>query len=140
MKQLIAIALLALLAMPLASSCLAPEVRAASLFTPAETTWPSVGEDFFRGIEDATDAGELTLAAADSLRDQWGEMLDALRSQDPARLRAVPWPAMKVFAERGVGVALAEGSLGAFSAASAREQIQTFDQVVAQLRLLNQSR
>lgn len=116
------------------ASCVVPNTRETTLFTPAQMAWPDVEVDYLRGVDDGVSEGDLVMPAADRLRTEATRMRSALKDKNINALRMVPWPTMAPWAQRGIDDALADGELGPTVAESARLHLENFNSVIARLR------
>ncbi len=122
------------LALVFFSSCAAERVEGIALFEPAQLTWPAVENDLHRGLEDAAEDGDLTEAAADSLRSEGAKLERALAEQSREGVRKVAWLSMEPFADRGIDDKLGDGEIGPGVAQSLREQLRNFTATITRLQ------
>jgi len=112
------------------ASCAGPRSKSVTLFPAAELAWPAVSEDFHRGVADGLEDGDLPQPAADELRSEAEALGRALDARDVDAVRAVPWPIMQPWVDRGIDDKLLDGEIGPGVAASLREQLAKFTSTI----------
>ena len=91
--------------------------------------WEEMAVDIEAGIQ-ATLADPTEAAF---WRGQATGMADALASQDRGRVLGIQWTSLRTLAEDGIEARVARGELGPHAAASPRETVRLFGELLAQL-------
>lgn len=110
------------------------KVDALALFEPAQLAWPEVKSDIEAGYVAGEASGELRAGAAVTMRAESERLETALKEKDRAGIRVVPWPAMYLWAVRGIDAQLDRGEIGPGVADTFREHDANFDLIMQRLR------
>lgn len=116
------------------ASCVGPKVDGIALFEPAQLAWPEIRADLEAGLAYGVNEGELTVPAAEALRDEAAKLEAALATTNRNTLRLVPWPTLRPWASRGIDAQLARAEIGPGVAESFQESLRNFDELMGRLR------
>lgn len=114
------------------TSCLGAQqaARDTALMSAFAASWGTdeagVRSDTLRGIADAVEDGDLV--TADLILGLVAQMQAVIDAQDRSELRTVPWPALELYAERGIQDRVDDGEMAAQAALFLTRRLERFSE------------
>lgn len=121
----------------LLSSCVTwtEQTRNEVLLPAVTAAWgtPEAGvmSDILWGVDNATQAGELQDAS--TVLEHVDRMSSAIAQGDRFALATIPWPMLRMYAERGIDARVSSGSMVEQSAIFLRRRLTSFDEAFRKL-------